>query len=82
MTWTEAGIGRNAIYGSLADLRRLALIVHETVSKMQVGETAVIQHQSAPDAEYAIVLAARGDHINPSTLATEFWKPVSSKASL
>ena len=42
MTWPDAGIGENAIHGTLADLRRLAAIVDDTIAAMQVGETARI----------------------------------------
>ena len=45
MTWPDAGIGRNAIHGTLDDLRRLGMIVRDTIGSMEVGETARIQKQ-------------------------------------
>ncbi len=76
MTWPDAGIGENAIHGTLADLRRLAAIVDDSIAAMQVGETARIQSQFVPDAEYAIILDAREDETDPSAFDPELPKIV------
>lgn len=34
MAWPDAGIGENAIHGTLADLRRLAAIVDDSITSM------------------------------------------------
>ncbi len=76
MTWPDAGIGQDAIHGTLADLRRLAAIVDDSIAAMQVGETARIQSQFVPDAEYAIILDARADETDPSAFDPELPKTI------
>ena len=76
MTWPDAGIGRNAIHGTLDDLRRLGMIVRDTIGSMEVGETARIQKQFVAAAEYAIVLNARGDDTDPSVMDPQLQNTV------
>ena len=68
MTWPDAGIGRNAIHGTLDDLRRLGCILRDAISGMEVGEVARIQTQFVADAEYTIVLIASSDAADPSSM--------------
>ena len=71
MTWPDAGIGENAIHGTLADLNQLATIVDQTIAEMKIGGTARIQSQFVADAKYAIILEATDDETDPSTLDPE-----------
>ncbi len=70
MTWPEAGIDGSAIFGSLADLARLAKLVEAKLVTAQPGSSFVIREEFAADSAYALVLELREEGFDPATADT------------
>jgi hypothetical protein len=67
MTWQEAGIDKNAIRGTLADITRLAGLVEAKLITAKPGSAVRIQDEFAADSPYALVLEVREDSFDPPT---------------
>jgi len=67
MTWPEAGMDDHSIHGSLADLKRLALLVEDRVARMEVTTATRIREEFAPDSPYSLVLQLRPDGFDPAS---------------
>jgi hypothetical protein len=70
MTWPEAGIDGHAIFGSLADLARLAKLVEAKLVITQPGSSFVIRAEFAADSAYALAFDLREEGFDPATADT------------
>jgi hypothetical protein len=66
MTSPKAGFDHHAIYGSLADLTRLAALVESKLATARPGSTIRIREEFALDSPYALVLDLRDDGFDPA----------------
>lgn len=71
MTWNEAGIDNHAIYGSLDDIRRLALLIEERIASANPGATIVISDEYTKAPAYSLVLSVREDGFDPASADRE-----------
>jgi len=67
MTWPDAGMDHHAIYGSLADLRRLASLVEEKLAEARPGKMIRIREEYAGESTYTLVLDVRPDDFDPAS---------------
>ena len=67
MTWDEPGIGENAIFGTLEDLRRLAGIVDQSLRYAKPGDRIDISHQYVAKPDCSLVLDVRPDDFDPAS---------------
>ena len=74
MTWTEPGMDRNAIYGTLEDLRRLAEIIKAKLQDTRPGSVLRIQEEFPAGCEYSLVLGVRDDDFDPASADPELCK--------
>jgi hypothetical protein len=74
LTWSEPGIDGNAIYGTLADLRRLASIIQAKLQDAQPGSVLRIQNEFADGCEYCLVLDCRDEGFDPASADAELSK--------
>ena len=70
MTWPETGIDGHAIFGSLADLARLAKLVEAKLVAAQAGSSFVIREEFAADSAYALAFDLREEGFDPATADT------------
>ena len=68
MTWPDAGIGKNAIHGTLDDLARLAGIVDNKLEEVGIGESIDVSRDYVGDPEYKLVLSLYTDETDPASL--------------
>jgi len=66
MTWPEPGFDDYGIQGSLADLKRLAVIVENRLAATQVGDSFCIKDEFAANNPYALILEVREDDFDPA----------------
>jgi hypothetical protein len=66
MTWNEPGFDDHSIHGSLADLKRLAVIVENKLARAQADDSVCIQYEFAANTPYALILEVREDGFDPS----------------
>jgi len=57
----------HAIYGSLADLRRLASLVEEKLAEARPGKMIRIREEYAGESTYTLVLDVRPDDFDPAS---------------
>jgi len=74
MTWTEPGIDRNAIYGTLQNLRQLAGIIEAKLQDTRPGSVLRIQEEFAASCEYCLVLKVRDEGFDPASADPELLK--------
>lgn len=67
MTWPDAGMDGNAIYGTLNDMERLATLVDEKIAGLAPGHIARIREEFASTSEYTLVLELRDDGFDPAS---------------
>jgi hypothetical protein len=67
MTWPQAGIDSHAIRGTLAGLRRLAILIERAASSAHAGSVVRIRGEYAVEADYALVLDFRDDNFDPAS---------------
>ncbi|KRA74499.1 hypothetical protein ASD78_13630 [Lysobacter sp. Root667] len=68
VTWSEARIDGHAIWGSQADIARLAQLVRSAVKAAQAGDSINIREQYSGDSEYTLVLKVQVDGFDPASL--------------
>jgi hypothetical protein len=66
MTWPEPGFDDHAIHGSLADLKRLAVIIENRLATARVGDSVCIRDEFAANTPYALILELREDGFDPA----------------
>ncbi len=66
MTWPEAGIDRNAIYGSLNDLNGLAQLIEQRLHQAIPGDTLTVGKAYVPECEYDLVLEIMDAGFDPA----------------
>jgi hypothetical protein len=66
MTWPEPGFDDDGIHGSLADLKRLAVIVGNKLAVTQAGDSVCIKDEFAANSPYALILEVREDDFDPA----------------
>lgn len=66
MTWSEAGLGPDAIYGTIADLGRLAQFVEAKLSESAPGSRLLIREEFSPESPYELALYVREDGFDPA----------------
>lgn len=66
MTWREAGIDRDGIYGTRDDLRRLALLIEKRIARADPGTDVLISDDYAPS-DYRLRFSVREDGFDPSS---------------
>ena len=66
MTWPDPGISSRAIYGSRADLIRLAELTEERLRHATVGDTVSISEAYGPGCEYGLVLEVKDAGFDPA----------------
>jgi len=71
LTWSEAGMDRNAIYGTLQDLRRLAGMIEARLEDTRAGSVLRIREEFARDCEYSLVLDVRDKDFDPASVDLE-----------
>jgi hypothetical protein len=74
MTWTEPGIDRNAIYGTVRDLRRLANVIESKIQDARPGSALRIQEEFARYCEYSLLLDVRDEDFDPASADPELLK--------
>jgi hypothetical protein len=67
MTWPEAGIDGRSIHGTQEDIKRLAALVREKLSRIRPGEVVVVGTEYAAEAEYRIVFRVMDDAFDPAS---------------
>ena len=67
MTWPEPGFDEDSIHGSLADLKRLAVIVGNKLTVAHTGDSVCIQNEFSANSSYALVLEVRPDDFDPAS---------------
>jgi len=70
-TWSEAGMDRNAIYGTLQDLRRLAGMIEAKLKDTRAGSVLRIQEEFARNCEYSLLLEVRDEDFDPASADPE-----------
>jgi hypothetical protein len=68
MTWPDAGMDENAIFGTLSDLHRLANVVEQAIGHAQSDETVRIRDEYVSGAEYSLVLSVKADDFDPASV--------------
>jgi len=66
MTWPEPSFEKDAIQGSLTDLRRLAAIVGNKLAMARLGDSIHIQDEFAENSPYGLILEVREDDFDPA----------------
>ena len=74
LTWSEAGMDRNAIYGTLQDLRRLAGMIEAKLEDTRAGSAFRIQEEFARNCEYSLLLDVRDEDFDPASADPELLK--------
>jgi hypothetical protein len=67
MTWPEAGMNADAIFGPLSALDRLASLIEARLPSVEVGASLRIGAEFAIDAEYSLVLQLQADDFDPAS---------------
>ena len=67
-TSETASIGQYAIYGALADLRRLADLIETELADGVIGETLLVAKKYVDDAEYELALNVKEATFDPASL--------------
>jgi hypothetical protein len=62
---------RNAIYGTLQDLRRLAGMIEAKLEDTRAGSVLRIQEEFARDCEYSLLLDVRDKDFDPASVDPE-----------
>ena len=74
LTWSEAGVDGNAIYGTLQELRQLAGIIEAKLQYARPGTVLRIQEDFAEGCEYCLVLDVRDEGFDPASADPELSK--------
>jgi hypothetical protein len=75
LTWSDAGMDENAIYGTPQDLRRLAGIIEAKLQNVRPGSVIRIQEEFAPNCDYSLMLEVRDEDFDPASVDPELLKP-------
>lgn len=81
MTWPEAGFDDHAIYGSFADLARLASLIGAKIASATPGSEIRIREEYSPSSPYSLTLACREDGFDPASADPFCWPNAPSAAS-
>jgi len=68
ITWPETRIDGHAIWGSQADVARLAQLVRSAVNAAQAGDSINIREQYSDESEYTLVLKVQVDGFDAASL--------------
>lgn len=74
-TWSEPGLSKDSIHGTLLELKHLAQLVAEKLSDPPVGSRICIREEFAPGSPYCLVLDVREEGFDPATADPMLQKP-------
>ena len=67
MTWSDAGLDSNAIFGTVVDLARLASLTETKLKNVRPGVQVRIQEEFASRSEYGLVFDVREEGFDPAS---------------
>ena len=73
MTWSEAGINKGSIHGSLKDLLRLSGLIDSQLESATPGDSIAISSEYTSECDYKLILNIMPDAFDPSSPDRMEW---------